>query len=185
MPARAITDRISLEPLAPRHAAGLYRAIDASREHLKPWLAWVDRTKCVEDVLAFAHSALARHEDGSAVRAAIVYDRQPAGCICLEDIDAVHRSAEIGYWLGKGFEGHGLVTLSARALLEHAFGKLELNRIQLRVSPENERSRAVARRLGFTYEGTFRQVARIYDRFEDLECYSMLRDEWVAGKGQA
>nr|WP_277035360.1 GNAT family N-acetyltransferase [Actinacidiphila oryziradicis] len=39
-------------------------------------------------------------------------------------INGPARSAEVGYWLGVGFEGRGLVTRAVTALLDHAFGRI-------------------------------------------------------------
>ena len=43
---------------------------------------------------------------------------------------------------------------------------------------ENEKSCAVAERLGFRREGVRRQAAWLYDRFVDLVSYSTLASEW-------
>jgi len=179
---RTVSDKIRLEFVSPRHADALYELIDSNRDHLRPWLAWVDRTTCAGDVSQFIRRARRRHRLSGDITAAILHMGQLAGCIGLDDVDTTHRTAEIGYWLGGQFQGLGLITLSANALLKHAFDELDLNRIQLRAASDNERSKAVARRLGFTYEGTLRQVARMYDTFEDLDVYSMLRTEWEAMK---
>lgn len=181
----AVTDRIRLSLIDPRHSSALYAVIDSNRAHLRPWLGWVDRTNSVEDLNEFIERAQRRRSEGTAVVAVILYDNAPAGVIGLEDIDMAHLSAEIGYWLGKQFEGLGLVTQSIPAIMEYAFQGIGLNRVQIRVSPENARSSAVAGRLGFVYEGTLRQVARMNDRFESLDFYSILREEWIARRKES
>jgi ribosomal-protein-serine acetyltransferase len=45
-------------------------------------------------------------------------------------------------------------------------------------STENEKSCAVAERLGFRREGVQRQAAWLYNRFVDLVSYSALASEW-------
>jgi len=45
-------------------------------------------------------------------------------------------------------------------------------------APENARSRAIPERLGFTQEGTLRQVERVGDRDLDNVVYAMLAEDW-------
>jgi ribosomal-protein-serine acetyltransferase len=53
-------------------------------------------------------------------------------------------------------------------------------RVEIRAAPENARSRAIPGRLGFTQEGTLRQVERVGDRYLDNVVYAMLAED---GKG--
>jgi RimJ/RimL family protein N-acetyltransferase len=53
-------------------------------------------------------------------------------------------------------------------------------RVEIRAAPENARSRAIPERLGFTQEGTLRQVERVGDRYLDNVVYAMLAED---GKG--
>jgi ribosomal-protein-serine acetyltransferase len=71
------------------------------------------------------------------------------------------------------------MTLAARALTDHAFRVWELNRVEIRVAPENRPSRAIPERLGFSEEGILRSVQRIEDdRYLDLVVYGMLAAGW-------
>jgi ribosomal-protein-serine acetyltransferase len=51
-------------------------------------------------------------------------------------------------------------------------------RVEIRAAPENARSRAIPERLGFTQEGTLRQVERVDDRYLDNVVYAMLAEDW-------
>jgi ribosomal-protein-serine acetyltransferase len=177
---KTVGDNIKLALIDPMYSDDLYALVDRNRAHLRPWLGWVDRTNSVGDLNNFVASAGSRWFERGDVVAVILCDGAPAGVIGLEDTDLLNRSAEIGYWLGKEYEGLGLITRSVQVMLDYAFGDAGLNRVQIRVSPLNSRSKAVARRLGFVYEGTLRQVACLYDQFEDLEYYSILKEEWGA-----
>ena len=102
--------------------------------------------------------------------------------IDLFDINRLHHCAEIGYWLSERFTGRGIVTRGTAALLDHAFGPLELNRVIIRAATTNARSYAVAVRLGFTKEGVERQRVRHPDHYDDMVVYGMLADEWAQRK---
>lgn len=79
-------------------------------------------------------------------------------------IDRYSRSADAGYWIDAAFEGRGLVTRTMTVLLDQAFGPLGLARVTVRTEAANQRSRAVAVRLGFTEEGLHRQAMAFGDR---------------------
>jgi ribosomal-protein-serine acetyltransferase len=103
-------------------------------------------------------------------------------------IDDSAQSAEVGYWIDAGFEGHGLVTRAVTAVLDHAFGPLGVQRVELRTTPANQRSRGVAQRLGFTQEGVLRSAAAFPGGRQDEVVYGLLASEWhrarlAAGQG--
>jgi RimJ/RimL family protein N-acetyltransferase len=66
-------------------------------------------------------------------------------------------SLEIGYWIRADALGRGLATEVAAVLTRVGFEKLELDRVDVQVDPENERSLNVARKLGFVEEGRLRR----------------------------
>lgn len=111
-------------------------------------------------------------------------DDQTAGGILFFPVDSRAGSSEIGYWLGKDAVGRGLMTRAAKAMLAFAFEELGLNRIALRAEVDNQRSIALAKRLGFQYEGTERGSWRRGERYVDMVVYSMLARDWLALKQQ-
>lgn len=70
------------------------------------------------------------------------------------------------------------MTRAVRAVVEHAVSVCKLNRIEIRAAADNERSRAIAERLGFREEGTLRQAERVGETYLDIVVYSMLGSEW-------
>jgi ribosomal-protein-serine acetyltransferase len=75
-------------------------------------------------------------------------------------------------------QGRGIVTRACRGLITYAFTQLELNRVEIHSVTANVRSRAVAKRLGFTQEGIRRQDQRLHGRFVDIAIYGLLASEW-------
>lgn len=80
------------------------------------------------------------------------------------------RSAEIGWWLAPEARGRGLMGRAVELVVEAAFGRLELERLEWRAFVGNDPSRAVAERAGFTVEGSIRGGAVHRDT---------RRDDWV------
>ncbi|WP_424358251.1 GNAT family N-acetyltransferase [Methanocella sp. MCL-LM] len=158
----------------------IFELIDSSREHLRPWLPWVDVTVTPEDTATFIRRSLEQHEKDEAIILGLLYRGKIAGVVSLVTIDWENEKAEIGYWIGTRYRGRGLMTRACSTLVTTAFEDLGLHRVEIRVVTENDRSRAIPERLGFTREGVLRQAALLYDRYRDLEIYSMLKDEWPA-----
>lgn len=67
-------------------------------------------------------------------------------------------------------------------MMRHVFEDLGYRRYEWKCDALNDRSCRAARRLGFSYEGTFRQAAVIKGRNRDTAWYSMLDSEWPARK---
>ena len=73
------------------------------------------------------------------------------------DLDGVPGGvAGVGYWLAGAARGQGLMTAAVRVLCEWGFSECGLARITWEAVAGNDASRAVAQRVGFTYEGTLR-----------------------------
>jgi RimJ/RimL family protein N-acetyltransferase len=64
---------------------------------------------------------------------------------------------EIGYWCRPGLQGRGLVTEAVQTLARFVFDGLHARRVEVRMSSVNTKSRFVAERCGFTFEGVLRQ----------------------------
>ncbi len=117
--------------------------------------------------------------------AALAITLRPAdeliGAISL-GINQAHRRAELGYWLGKPWWNQGYMTEAARALIGCGFETFNLNRISAQHFVRNPASGRVMQKLGMTYEGCLRQAMLKWDRFEDLMCYAILREDWNAAQ---
>ena len=65
-------------------------------------------------------------------------------------------TAEISYFLRTSARGRGVATRAVRLVVRWAFEQLGIERIELRVHPDNTASRRVAERVGFAREGVER-----------------------------
>ncbi len=162
-----IDARLTLEWLGERHIVAGTAMVDRSRPELVPWMPWAEAS---DEAAYRAH--LARIEADRASGAggdayAIVVDGAFAGSIDLHGELPDERSAQIGYWLGTPYWGHGWMTKSVVALVRHGFTTRAMRRLELIANAANVRSRAVAERAGFTLrELRPRVVAAGEDRYE-------------------
>jgi ribosomal-protein-serine acetyltransferase len=93
-------------------------------------------------------------------------------------VNWLHRSTSIGYWLDEQHQGQGIMTRAVHALVDQALLGWELNRVEIRAAPENQRSRAIPERLGFRQEGVLREAERVGDRYLDSVVYGMVSSAW-------
>lgn len=103
------------------------------------------------------------------------------GAISLT-LELAFRKAELGYWIGCPWWGRGFATEAAHRIVDFGFRQLKLNRIVARHLVRNPASGKVMQKLGMRHEGTLREDTVKWDRFEDLELYSILRREWPADR---
>jgi ribosomal-protein-serine acetyltransferase len=173
-----LSETTELRLLEERHAQELSDLTERNQEHLRAWLPWVDSSRTVEDRKKFIRDSLKQFAENKGFVAGIWREGRLAGVIGYDAIDWENRSTEVGYWLGEEYQGRGLATTACRALVEHAFGELGLNRVSIACATENKKSCAIPERLGFRREGVKHQAEWLYDHFVDHVIYAALASEW-------
>jgi ribosomal-protein-serine acetyltransferase len=175
-------DEVELELAEAHHAEEIFALTDRNREHLRPWMPWVDGTVTAADTAAFLAFIRGEYAAGRAFHCNLRHRGVLVGGIGLNRIDRVHASkADLGYWIGAEHVGQGIVTRAARALTTAAFERLGLHRVSIRAAVENTRSRAVAERLGYAFEGVLRGHELVGGRHLDHASYAMLSADWTPG----
>jgi RimJ/RimL family protein N-acetyltransferase len=87
-------------------------------------------------------------------------------------------AAKLGYAVAAEHWGRGYALEMTRLILEFGFNELNLHRITAAIGPDNQRSIAVAERLGMTYEGRLRDHVYTNSAWRDSVLYSVLSSEW-------
>jgi RimJ/RimL family protein N-acetyltransferase len=101
------------------------------------------------------------------------------GSISLMSIRAEHGVAELGnIWYAPAAQRTKANTESCYLLLRHCFEDLGYRRMEWKCDARNEPSRNAALRLGFTFEGIFRQHMIIKGENRDTAWFAMLDHEW-------
>lgn len=85
---------------------------------------------------------------------------------------------QFGYWLAAGARGHGYATCAVVLLTQWLFAN-GAARAYMTVVAGNESSTAVARRAGFTYEGTMRGHSVWQGERQDVQWFAALPHEWM------
>ncbi len=108
----------------------------------------------------------------------IELEQRIVGTCTLADIDRTNRRAEIGFALGRAFWGQGLIHHALPAMIQFAFERLDLRRIEADADPRNAASIRVLERLGFQREGLLRERYIQLGEVQDAMIFGLLRREW-------
>jgi ribosomal-protein-serine acetyltransferase len=173
-----VDEAISLEFLEETHAASLLNLVNANRTSLSEWLPWVDHMHTVANFAYYISDTQKRAADKTDFGYAIIIEKNMVGRIGLHHINHQNRIAEIGYWLADGMQGRGIMNRCCKAIINHAFTELGMNRIEIKCATGNDKSRAIAEKLQFKQEAILRQAELLHGKFTDLYLYAMLKEEW-------
>lgn len=106
---------------------------------------------------------------------ALVIDNKAVGGIgVMPKRDVFLRSAEIGYWLGKDYWGHGYMTDAVNAVTEYAFKNFDICRIYGGVFAWNPASARVLEKCGYEFEGCLRKSITKAGKTTDQLLYSKI-----------
>jgi ribosomal-protein-alanine N-acetyltransferase len=85
-------------------------------------------------------------------------------------------SAYLGYYALAPHHAQGLMAEGLRLVMDEAFRRLRLHRLEANLQPGNRASRALVRRLGFRREGYSRRYLKIAGRWRDHERWAITKD---------
>lgn len=106
-------------------------------------------------------------------------DERLAGGIGLSNIRrGVAETASLGYWIGQPYARRGMMSAALPLVLDFAFNRLRLHRIEAACLPHNEGSRTVLLRTGFEQEGYARRYLQIDGKWQDHVLFAILREDW-------
>ena len=149
-----------------------------SEPDIRRWMGWDDRLPDEIEARANIERAARAWEEGrwAVFRIADAATDEIIGGVNLSFGD--HEIAEVSYFVRASARGRGVATRAVALVARWALEELGIERIELRVHPENVASRRVAERAGFTREGVERSSRAWPDgtRFDSI-LYSMLRTD--------
>jgi RimJ/RimL family protein N-acetyltransferase len=156
---RIETERLVVRCYQPADAPLLKAAIDASLDSLLPWMPWAkEEPKPLHEKVSLLRRFRGLFDLGQdfiygVFNSEETESRGSSGLHTRLGQDA----REIGYWIHAAHTGQGLATELAAALTRVGFEIEKLHRIEIHCGPDNVRSMAVARKLGYVHEATLRE----------------------------
>ena len=152
-----------------------------SREFLQPWEPTWPRDALTRQAY---HRRLGyyagewRQASGYALFLLRQADQELLGGISLLNVRrGVAQTASLGYWIGRPHARQGYMTEAISGVLDFAFDKLGLHRVEAACLPHNAPSRGLLAKSGFREEGFAREYLRINGRWQDHVLFAILRDD--------
>ena len=109
----------------------------------------------------------------------VAHQAGPVGMAAFLNVEPAHRRLEIGHiWYAPSAQRTEANTEAAYLMMREAFDELGYRRVEWKCDALNERSRVAALRLGFMFEGVFRQHMIVRGRNRDSAWFSLLDKEW-------
>jgi ribosomal-protein-alanine N-acetyltransferase len=146
----------------------------ASRRLHRPWAYPPDTDE--------GFDALLRRADAPTERVHLICRVEDGAIVGVANLSQIllhnFRSAYLGYFGFRPFEGNRYVTEGVRLVLRASFGQTGLHRVEANVQPENVRSIALLERLRFRREGYSPRYLKIGGRWRDHVRYALLVDEF-------
>jgi len=93
------------------------------------------------------------------------------GIIGIKDIDYVNKKANIGYWIGKQYQGKGIATECIKLVVNYAFEVLKLEEISAYVFPGNNPSIRVLEKNRFVKTGEVNKYHPLSQRCKNSLIY--------------
>ncbi|KAL4813794.1 acyl-CoA N-acyltransferase [Aspergillus spinulosporus] len=177
---------INLVPLKVTHADELFPLVNNTNPFQTALWDYIPNGP-YDDVAHLRADFAARETSRDPVFFAII-DTRPSrpttgnaiGYIAFMNISLEHRRIEIGHVIfTKALQRTIGATEAVYLLLRHAIEELGYRRVEWKCNSLNEGSRRAALRLGFQFEGVFRQHMVVKGRNRDTAWFSIVREEWT------
>jgi RimJ/RimL family protein N-acetyltransferase len=170
---------VTVEPLSAEHEAGLIGA--ASDGDVFEWMP-VDMASSREALRDWLAGTLANAQQGREVPFAILAAGTGTvlGSTRFLELRPEHLRVEIGWtWVTRSAWKTGVNVETKLLLLEHAFERVGLRRVEFKTDARNERSRGALLALGAQFEGILRKHMVVRAGGErDSAYYSVIDTEW-------
>lgn len=170
--------------LSPLHHHDIDQLLPFSEQQPELWKYSLQPADGLENLKTYISFALSGRKEETSYPF-IVFDKrsqQIAGSTRFYDFQKNHNTVQLGYtWYGKEFQGTGLNKQCKMLMLEFAFEKLGIDRVEFRADANNARSIAAMKSIGCTVEGILRNNCAAPNGRRDSIVLSILKEEWFGG----
>lgn len=179
IPTRLTDGRIALRPLAAGDAAA-YAAAFRDDPDLGRLLGF-ESDPDEATVRARIEAQRERGEDVAFFRLAIADAATDSfwGEVIVHSLHGHHRRGEVGFFVVPAQRRRGVASRAVTLTVSWLFSELDLLRVEMTTTPENQVVPALARRLGFEQEGILRSRNVERGRRADVVWFGLLREEWA------
>ncbi|MGL4574380.1 MAG: GNAT family N-acetyltransferase [Burkholderiaceae bacterium] len=179
---------VELRAYTDNDASAVTACVNASREHLLPWMTWptlFDDPLHAQRYVRGMQAQWIKREDFVFGIWESVSGQLMGGC-GLHDPDWKTPKLMIGYWVHPSAQGKGYVTEAVNLLTKFGFEHLHAQRLCISCDAANTRSAAVPPRAGYTQEAYLRNERRnMQGALSDTLMFGITRadyDEMIAAQ---
>lgn len=153
-------------------------AIYIADKEVSRWMSSIPYPYSLQDAKTWLRKKvkIQKEKKPNCINFVIVIENEVVGAIGLEHYIPGHK-AEVGYWLGKKYWGKGLMSEVLKAVVEFAFKKLKLKRIEANIYEPNIGSIKVCEKNGFKLEGKMRNYGKKNNKLVNAFSYSIIPED--------
>ena len=171
--------RVNIKKIKTEHIQPLFQLAYDSKEEIKIWLPWCHSEYKIEETSGWVNFCEFAWESKTEFNFGI-FDSETnefiGGC-GLNQINWLHKIANLGYWIGTRFTGKGFASSAAKLCAEFGFEELKLNRIEIVAAEKNIASQKVAKKAGATKECLARKRLVVGENIHNAFVYSLVKED--------
>jgi ribosomal-protein-serine acetyltransferase len=175
----SLTDgKILLRPYRKDDVETQYRATLMSLKELMDWMPWAHTGYDISETKIWLKKCAEDWKNGTAYNF-IICDIASAEVIggCGLQLNKIDNWANLGYWVRSDRTGQGIAVAATKLLAKWGFDVLKMNRLEIHVAVDNQRSLRVAEKSGAKREGILRNRMMLNGKAHDAVMHSLIPGE--------
>jgi ribosomal-protein-serine acetyltransferase len=171
----ATVNGCAIRPYQQDDAEHVSAAICESVTDVSPWLGWCHAGYSLDEAREWIAGQEELARQGQALAFGVWREGRYVGGCGVNQVNGVHRFANLGYWVRSSAMGQGVAPAAVRLVAEHVFRETELIRLEIVCAIGNVRSQRVAEKSGAVREGVLRNRLILPGGPSDAVMFSLVR----------
>lgn len=154
-------DEITIQELNYKDIKAFFELMNGNRHLLARYFPiTVDNTRTILGTEYYVQSLLKKRDNNEMICFTIYHKKNMIGMFHIKSIDWRIPKCEIAYFMDHTYQGKGLMSVLLKKIVDMCFKELKMNKVFVKISPDNTSSRRVAVKNGFTTEGILKKEFR-------------------------
>lgn len=166
-----ISKDIHVELLDEHHTISLFELVIKNKNYLSPWMPWVNKTSSLKDTKYFIRNHKNRWIINEGFDCGIFYNNVLCGVIGFHEINRLHYTASIGYWIDEHHQNKYIVTSCVNKFIQLATDYYQTQLIIIQCAIHNTKSQQIPIRLGFTMDTIIPHAEYVDGQYIDYQRY--------------